>query len=147
MVHGTDSAELIVDLVRSTGLKLFQTLIYQHRGTPGLSYPHFRSDHEYMIVFVKGDRPSCVEYRPFGQTAPEPKHSTRSDRETDGSFRSIVVEHSEKTVCGTVWKVDTPAQPTWTGRLTLSCNAHIRRHFRFSLRSTMCCASRNLVIW
>jgi site-specific DNA-methyltransferase (adenine-specific) len=48
-----------IDWVDNAGFKLFETLIYKKYGAEGAWWSkRFRVDHEYMFVFLKGDRPA-----------------------------------------------------------------------------------------
>jgi len=49
----------IVDWCDSVGFKLFETVIYKKHGAEGAWWnKRFRVDHEYIPIFLKGDRPS-----------------------------------------------------------------------------------------
>jgi site-specific DNA-methyltransferase (adenine-specific) len=47
-----------VDWVDRAGWRLFECCIYQRHGNPGASWSQrFRVDHEYILIFFKGERP------------------------------------------------------------------------------------------
>ena len=52
-----DSHRMVVDWCDNVGLNLLQPLVYAHIGSPGTWAWYFRSDHEMMYVFCKGERP------------------------------------------------------------------------------------------
>src|ERR1035437_7728984 len=52
------SFKLVVDWCDSIGFKLFETIIYKKQGVEGAWWKkRFRVDHEYIFLFLKGDRP------------------------------------------------------------------------------------------
>ena len=52
------SFRTIVDWIDNTELSLFETCIYHRSGAPGAWWSkRFRVDHEYMPIFIKGNRP------------------------------------------------------------------------------------------
>lgn len=53
------SFRLALDWCDNAGFKLFECLIYKKHGAEGAWWnKRFRVDHEYMMVFLKGDRPA-----------------------------------------------------------------------------------------
>jgi len=96
-----------VDWVDNAGWRLFECCIYSRPGRPGAWWnTRFRVDHEYILMFLKGDRP-----RYFNKTnlmvdtlTPNPKmHGTV--RQSDGSLKRMVPKTLSSTKCrGTVWK-------------------------------------------
>lgn len=50
-----------IDWCDNAGFKLFESLIYRKYGAEGAWWTkRFRVDHEYMLVFLKGERPYIV---------------------------------------------------------------------------------------
>jgi site-specific DNA-methyltransferase (adenine-specific) len=55
-----------IDWVENAGFKLFESLIYRKYGAEGAWWSkRFRVDHEYMLVFLKGDRPQYFNKEPL----------------------------------------------------------------------------------
>lgn len=101
------SFRTIVDWVDSVGLRLFETVIYRKYGTEGAWWKHrFRVDHEYMPIFLKGDRPQYFNKEPLKIPS---KHAGRvltgsGNRRTDGSTTKTVTRPINALKCrGTVW--------------------------------------------
>ena len=60
------SFRTIVDWVDNIGFKLFECLIYKKHGAEGAWWrTRFRVDHEYMPVFLKGERPQYFNKEPL----------------------------------------------------------------------------------
>ncbi len=56
------SFRTIVDWVDNVGFKLFETVIYKKHGAEGAWWTkRFRVDHEYIPIFLKGERPSYFD--------------------------------------------------------------------------------------
>ncbi len=55
-----------IDWCENAGFKLFETLIYRKYGAEGAWWnKRFRVDHEYMLVFLKGEKPSYFNKEPL----------------------------------------------------------------------------------
>lgn len=55
-----------IDWVENAGFKLFESLIYRKYGAEGAWWTkRFRVDHEYMLVFLKGERPQYFNKEPL----------------------------------------------------------------------------------
>ncbi len=60
------SFRLAIDWCDNIGFKLFECLIYKKLGAEGAWWnKRFRVDHEYMMVFLKGDRPAYFDKEPL----------------------------------------------------------------------------------
>ncbi|MCL2743438.1 MAG: site-specific DNA-methyltransferase, partial [Planctomycetaceae bacterium] len=60
------SFRMALDWCDSIGFKLFECLIYRKLGAEGAWWnKRFRVDHEYMMVFLKGDRPRYFDKEPL----------------------------------------------------------------------------------
>ncbi|MDD2753332.1 MAG: transcriptional repressor LexA [Candidatus Portnoybacteria bacterium] len=60
------SFKTIVDWVDNAGFKLFETVIYRKYGAEGAWWnKRFRVDHEYMPIFLKGERPRYFNKEPL----------------------------------------------------------------------------------
>jgi len=60
------SFRTIVDWCDNIGFKLFECLIYKKHGAEGAWWnKRFRVDHEYMPVFLKGDKPNFFNKEPL----------------------------------------------------------------------------------
>jgi len=60
------SFRTIVDWVDNIGFKLFETVIYRKYGAEGAWWnKRFRVDHEYMPIFLKGERPQYFNKEPL----------------------------------------------------------------------------------
>lgn len=101
------SFRTIVDWVDNIGLRLFETVIYKKHGTEGAWWKYrFRVDHEYMPIFLKGDRPQYFNKEPLKIPS---KHGGKimtgsGNRRTDGSTTKTVTRPINPTKCrGTVW--------------------------------------------
>jgi len=89
------------------GFKLFETVIYRKHGSEGAWWTkRFRVDHEYIHLFLKGDRPNY-----FNKTSLKvpSKHGGKTmigsgNRKTDGSTTKTTTLLINKMKCrGTVW--------------------------------------------
>ena len=106
-IQRTDSERLVIDWIDNARLNKFQTLIYHRNGTPGLYGPHFRPDHEYMIVFFKGDQPSYVNAAALDILRQNSGAQQGRTRDVNGGLQSIAVGPGEHRSRGTVWKYNT----------------------------------------
>ncbi|HLB95775.1 MAG TPA: transcriptional repressor LexA [Patescibacteria group bacterium] len=60
------SFRTIIDWVDNIGFKLFETVIYRKYGAEGAWWnKRFRVDHEYMPIFLKGERPQYFNKEPL----------------------------------------------------------------------------------
>jgi site-specific DNA-methyltransferase (adenine-specific) len=89
------------------GFKLFETVIYRKHGSEGAWWTkRFRVDHEYIHLFLKGDRPSYFNKTPLKIPS---KHGGKTmigsgNRRTDGSTTKTTTLLINKMKCrGTVW--------------------------------------------
>jgi site-specific DNA-methyltransferase (adenine-specific) len=103
------TAKTIVDYVENIGYKLFETVIYARDGRPGAWWnKRFRVDHEYILLFLKGDRPKYFDKEPLkiaAKHAGETWHGTQ--RLTNGNLIPIKKTKQNETKCrGTIWKYD-----------------------------------------
>lgn len=101
------SFRTIVDWVDNIGLRLFETVIYRKHGTEGAWWKYrFRVDHEYMPIFLKGDRPQYFNKEPLKIPS---KHGGKimtgsGNRRTDGTTTKTVTRPINPVKCrGTVW--------------------------------------------
>jgi DNA modification methylase len=100
------SFRLAVDWCDRAGWRLFETCIYQRPGNPGAWWKQrFRVDHEYIHIFLKGDRPKTFHKEPLMVPS---KHAgkiyTGTDRLTSGGFKRIAPKAVNPLKCrGTIW--------------------------------------------
>lgn len=101
------SFRTIVDWVDSIGFKLFETVIYRKHGTEGAWWKYrFRVDHEYMPIFIKGERPAYFNKEPLKIPS---KHGGKvmtgsGNRRTDGTTTKTITRPINLTKCrGTIW--------------------------------------------
>lgn len=102
------SFRTIVDWCDNIGYKLFETVIYRKNGTEGAWWKYrFRVDHEYMPIFLKGDKPAYFNKEPLKIPS---KHGGRTltgsgNRLTNGKTTQTVTRQINETKCrGTVWE-------------------------------------------
>lgn len=100
---------MAVDWCDRVGFKLFETSIYYRDGRPGAWWnKRFRVDHEYILMFLKGDRPKYFNKEPLkipSKHAGEVWHGTQ--RLTNGDLIPIKKTKQKKMKCrGTVWKYE-----------------------------------------
>lgn len=104
------TARTIVDWVDVVGWNLFETVIYQKNGKPGGWWnTRFRVDHEYILIFFKGDRPGYFNKEPLKIPA---LHAGKAwggtQRKTDGSLVPIKTTVQKPMKCrGTIWPYST----------------------------------------
>jgi site-specific DNA-methyltransferase (adenine-specific) len=97
---------LAVNWVDVVGWRLFETCIYQRDGNPGAWWTQrFRVDHEYILIFFKGERPATFDKQPLMIPS---KHAGKiysgTDRLTNGDFKRIEPKAVNPLKCrGTVW--------------------------------------------
>ncbi len=101
------SFKTIIDWCDNIGFKLFETIIYRKNGTEGAWWVNrFRVDHEYMPIFLKGEKPSYFNKTPLRLPS---KHSGKvmtgfANRKTDGTTSESVTKAINPTKCpGTIW--------------------------------------------
>ena len=104
------SFRLAVNWVDEIGWKLFETVIYKRDGNPGAWWnQRFRVDHEYILIFFKGDRPKTFHKEHLMIPS---KHAGKiysgTDRLTNGGFKTIEPKAVNPMKCrGTVWQYST----------------------------------------
>jgi site-specific DNA-methyltransferase (adenine-specific) len=101
------SFRTIIDWCDNAGFKLFETVIYRKYGTEGAWWKNrFRVDHEYMPIFLKGERPAYFNKEPLKIPS---KHGGKTltgsgNRRTDGTTTKVVTRAINAMKCrGTVW--------------------------------------------
>jgi site-specific DNA-methyltransferase (adenine-specific) len=101
------SFRTIVDWCDNIRFKLFECVIYRKRGTEGAWWKYrFRVDHEYIPLFLKGERPRYFDKEPLKiPSIHGGKVMTGSgNRRTDGTTTSTVTRTINGMKCrGTVW--------------------------------------------
>jgi len=101
------SFRTIVDWCDNIGFKLFENVIYRKYGTEGAWWRNrFRVDHEYIPIFLKGNRPQYFNKVPLMVPS---KHagevlSGSGNRRTNGTTTKTVTRAINPMKCrGTVW--------------------------------------------
>lgn len=101
------SFKTIIDWCDNIGFKLFETIIYRKHGTEGAWWTkRFRVDHEYMPIFLKGEKPQYFNKEPIKIPS---KHGGKimtgsGNRKTNGDTTKTVKRAINPTKCpGTVW--------------------------------------------
>ncbi|OKY78870.1 MAG: DNA modification methylase [Candidatus Methanohalarchaeum thermophilum] len=101
------SFKTIIDWCDNIGFKLFETVIYQKHGVEGAWWKkRFRVDHEYMPIFLKGEKPKYFNKEPLKIPS---KHGGEvltgsGNRKTNGETTDTVTrEINEKKCRGTIW--------------------------------------------
>ena len=101
------SFRTIIDWCDNIGFKLFECVIYRKHGSEGAWWnKRFRVDHEYMPIFLKGDRPQYFNKEPLKVRS---KHggkvmSGSGNRRTDGRTNETVRRPINPFKCrGTIW--------------------------------------------
>ena len=96
-----------LDWCDSFGFKLFETVIYRKHGIEGAWWKkRFRVDHEYIPIFLKGERPQYFDKDPIKIPS---KHGGKTmtgsgNRKTNGRTTPTVSREINSTKCpGTVW--------------------------------------------
>ena len=102
------SFRTVVDWCDSIGFKLFECLIYRKYGAEGAWWnKRFRVDHEYMPVFLKGDRPQYFDKEPLKIPS---KHGGKTmtgggTRLTSGiRIETRPIKINNKKCRGTIWE-------------------------------------------
>lgn len=99
-----------VDWVDRVGWRLFECCLYQRHGNPGAWWSQrFRVDHEFILLFFRGDRPRHFDKSSLMVPS---KHSGKvysgTDRLTSGGFKKIEPKAVNSMKCrGTVWEYAT----------------------------------------
>jgi DNA modification methylase len=99
-----------VDWCDRVGWRLFECCIYKRHGNPGAWWTQrFRVDHEYILIFFKGQRPRVFDKEPLMVAS---KHAGKvysgTDRLTNGDFKRIEPKAVNAKKCrGTVWEYAT----------------------------------------
>jgi DNA modification methylase len=87
--------------------KLFETVIYRKHGIEGAWWTkRFRVDHEYIHLFLKGERPNYFNKEPLKIPSKHGGKTMRGsgNRKTDGTTTETTTIHVNKMKCrGTVW--------------------------------------------
>ncbi len=101
------SFRTILDWCDNFGFRLFECVIYRKHGTEGAWWKtRFRVDHEYMPIFLKGNRPAYFDKAPLKVPS---KHggkimSGSGNRRTDGTTTDTVRREINAKKCrGTIW--------------------------------------------
>ncbi|MCC6866004.1 MAG: site-specific DNA-methyltransferase [Ignavibacteria bacterium] len=101
------SFKTIIDWCDNIGFKLFETVIYRKHGPEGAWWrQRFRVDHEYMPIFLKGERPNYFNKEPLKVPS---KHGGKvmtgsGARKTNGETQETVTRPINMTKCrGTIW--------------------------------------------
>ena len=101
------SFKMIIDWCENLGFKLFETVIYKKHGAEGGWWnKRFRVDHEYMPVFLKGERPFYFNKEPLKIPS---KHAGKTmtggaTRLTNGTtIKSTKIKINPTKCRGTIW--------------------------------------------
>jgi len=101
------SFKTIIDWCDNIGFKLFETVIYHKNGPEGAWWTNrFRVDHEYMPIFLKGERPNYFNKEPLKIPS---KHGGKimtgsGASKTNGETQKTVTRPINLMKCrGTVW--------------------------------------------
>lgn len=101
------SFRTIVDWCDNIGFKLFECVIYRKHGSEGAWWTkRFRVDHEYIPLFLKGDKPAYFDKEPLKIASKHGGKTMRGsgNRRTDGGTNKTVKREINPTKCrGTVW--------------------------------------------
>lgn len=104
------SFKTIIDWCENIGFKLFETIIYRKNGTEGAWWKNrFRIDHEYIPIFLKGDKPNYFNKEHLKVPS---KHGGKimsgfASRKTDGTTQETVKKAINLLKCrGTIWNYD-----------------------------------------
>jgi len=101
------SFKTIIDWCDNIGFKLFETIIYRKNGSEGAWWTNrFRVDHEYMPIFLKGERPAYFDKEHLKVPSIHGgKIMTGSGaRKTNGETQKTVTRPINEMKCrGTIW--------------------------------------------
>lgn len=98
------------DWMDRVGWRLFECCIYQRHGNPGAWWTQrFRVDHEYLLIFFRGERPRHFDKSHLMVPS---KHAGKiysgTDRLTNGGFKRIEPKAVNDMKCrGTLWEYST----------------------------------------
>jgi DNA modification methylase len=99
------SFKTIINWVTNTELDLWECCIYERSGTPGAWWnKRFRVDHEYIPIFIKGQRPQYFDKEHMKIDNPNKGKSGGSIRSTSGELLKISGVSPDKKCCGTIMK-------------------------------------------
>ena len=105
-----------IDWCDNAGFKLFESLIYRKYGAEGAWWTkRFRVDHEYMLVFLKGERPQYFNKEPLKIPS---KHGGKTmtgggTRLTNGiRIKTRAIKINLMKCRGTIWKYMTAGDGT-----------------------------------
>jgi site-specific DNA-methyltransferase (adenine-specific) len=104
------SFRLAVDWCDEVGWRLFECCIYARDGRPGAWWrKRFRVDHEYILLFLKGERPRYFDSEHLKVPTKFPDAVWHgSQRKSDGSMERVVNAPVHPLKCrGTIWKYAT----------------------------------------
>lgn len=97
----------VIDWCDNIGFKLFECTIYRKHGSEGAWWKNrFRIDHEYMPIFLKGERPQYFNKETLKVPS---KHGGKvmtgsGSRRTDGGTNPLVTRPINATKCrGSIW--------------------------------------------
>ncbi len=77
----------VIDWIDNIGLKLWECAIYMKTGRPGPWWTkRLRVDHEYILIFFKGDKPQYFNKEHMKVLLKKPYNRRGGDRKTDGGF-------------------------------------------------------------
>lgn len=102
------SFKTIINWCDNIGFRLFECVVYRKHGTEGAWWTNrFRIDHEYMPIFLKGEKPAYFDKEPLKIPS---KHGGKvmtgsGNRRTDGSTTETVRRPINPMKCrGTIWE-------------------------------------------
>ena len=102
------SFRTVIDWCDNIGFKLFECAIYRKHGAEGAWWvKRFRVDHEYIAIFLKGDRPQFFDKEPLKVLS---KHGGKvmtgsGSRRTDGKTnKAVTIKINLKKCRGTIWE-------------------------------------------
>lgn len=104
------SFNLAVDWCKAGKWRLFECCVYCRDGNPGAWWKQrFRVDHEYIMMFLKGERPKFFNKTPLMVPS---KHAGKiysgTDRLTNGGLKVITPKPVNDKKCrGTIWRYAT----------------------------------------
>jgi DNA modification methylase len=107
------SFRTIVDWCENIGFKLFECCIYSKDGKPGAWWnKRFRVDHEYIPIFLKGDKPKYFNKEPLKIEAKYKGYKWHgTQRLTNGEFIKIEPKIQKDLKCrGTIWRYTNSGQ-------------------------------------
>jgi site-specific DNA-methyltransferase (adenine-specific) len=110
----------IVDYVDKIGFKLFECVIWKKDGRPGVWWnKRFRVDHEYVLIFLKGEKPKYFNKESLkipAKSVGQKWHGTT--RKSNGDLiKNKVNVQSELKCRGTVWEIQNSRIERNSGKL------------------------------